>query len=252
MKPKMSFQRMHYPLIDSTNLEAQRLIRAQTILQKTVITADYQEAGKGQYGREWQSAPENNILSSWIIRPKEIRIEDQFLISMVAALAVTSCLKDVINLDRAVIKWPNDILLKGKKICGILISNILQGQTLDYSIIGIGLNVNQLTFGEFTHATSLRAITGKELATDEILVALGSYLDQWYDQLLQSPTQIQIAYKKALMGYDSWVMAAIGNETIPVFIKDILMDGRLVLLHKETVKIYAMGECRLIYPDDSV
>lgn len=133
--------------VDSTNEEAKR--RFHICDNLSVLSAISQTSGRGQKGNVWISETGQNLTFSIILklsdeRTRRIQAYDQFAVSEIAALAVSDYLN---SLDiPAMVKWPNDIYVKDKKICGILIENMIRGEWLSGSIIGIGLNVNQDTF----------------------------------------------------------------------------------------------------------
>ena len=113
----------------------------------TVIRAISQTAGRGQRGNPWESEPGKNLTVSIVVRPDNISAGDQFLICRAVSVALVQLLDRVLPRGlEAEIKWPNDIYVGDKKICGILIENSLTGSTIDRSILGIGLNVNQCDF----------------------------------------------------------------------------------------------------------
>lgn len=127
--------------IDSTNNEAQRLISELDNL--SVVSAMSQSGGRGQRGNTWQSEPGKNLLFSVVLR-LQVQAYDQFVISQMASLAVVDLLAE--HDIEARIKWPNDIYIGDKKVCGILIENAVSGKWLSHSTVGIGLNVNQRNF----------------------------------------------------------------------------------------------------------
>lgn len=137
-----------------------------TLFDGTLIITDNQTAGKGQAGNTWDANPNENITLSLILKPHFLDANEQFWLNMVVALGifdfVSSKIKDNIldDLDNnsVKIKWSNDIFIDDKKVSGILIQNILSGKNIIYSIIGIGLNINQLHFNIPT-ATSLLLAT---------------------------------------------------------------------------------------------
>jgi BirA family biotin operon repressor/biotin-[acetyl-CoA-carboxylase] ligase len=145
--------------IDSTNKEAIR--RIGTANDFTVISSVYQTSGRGQKGTSWESAPGKNLTFSIILKPDGLKAENQFIISQIIALGVASYLKK--TGIGAKIKWPNDIYVGDKKICGILIENFVEGANLSASIAGIGLNINQEIFeSDAPNPTSVKIITGME------------------------------------------------------------------------------------------
>jgi BirA family biotin operon repressor/biotin-[acetyl-CoA-carboxylase] ligase len=123
--------------------------------------ADYQTDGRGQGDHGWESAPGENILMSWLIRPAFLSVKDQFMLSKVVSLAIIDHLDKY--LGNTYIKWPNDILAGTKKIAGILIEHSIMQDRISHSIAGIGLNLNQVQFPSFqVPATSLHIETGRE------------------------------------------------------------------------------------------
>lgn len=131
-----------YGSLDSTNLQAQReLLQAK---EGTVWVADYQSAGRGQRGNSWESGAGKNLLFTVLLRPDFLNVADQFAISQAIALAVVKYLQTQGLSPK--IKWPNDIYIGDKKICGILIEHSVAGANLSASILGVGINVNQKSF----------------------------------------------------------------------------------------------------------
>ncbi|MBO7365548.1 MAG: biotin--[acetyl-CoA-carboxylase] ligase, partial [Bacteroidales bacterium] len=151
--------------IDSTNSEALRHIEELDNL--SVIAARNQTAGRGQRGNRWVVEPGANLTFSLVLKfaPGELRVADFFSITEAAAVAMAR-----LPMVDARIKWPNDIYVRDRKLCGMLIENGSAGEWLTYSVVGIGLNVNQTAFDpELTNPTSLKKISGKDYSTDEIL-----------------------------------------------------------------------------------
>ena len=128
--------------VDSTNEEAKRHIS--DIDNLAVLSALEQTAGRGQRGNTWTSTPGENLMFSIVLKDPKISARDQFVLNEIASLSVVDFLS--MHGISARIKWPNDIYVRSKKICGILIENSLQGSAISSSIIGIGLNINQRNF----------------------------------------------------------------------------------------------------------
>ena len=128
--------------VDSTNEEAKRHIS--DIDNLSVLSAFEQTAGRGQRGNTWTSTPGENLMFSIVLKDPKISARDQFVLNEIASLAVVDFLS--MHGISARIKWPNDIYVGSKKICGILIENSLHGTAISSSIIGIGLNINQRNF----------------------------------------------------------------------------------------------------------
>ena len=143
--------------VDSTNDEARRHISE--IDNLSVVSALEQTKGRGQHGNTWLSMPGENLTFSLIVKDFRIKANEQSAISQATALSLTKLLGR--HGIEARIKWPNDIYAGDNKICGILIENSLKGMEIDWSIIGIGLNVNQTSFPEdLPNPTSMRLCTG--------------------------------------------------------------------------------------------
>lgn len=150
---------------DSTNDAVRRQINEMDNL--SVLAAECQTAGRGQKGNRWFSGSGRNLTFSIFLQP-ELQATRQFRISQITALSIIQLLgRHKIN---ASVKWPNDIYVQDRKICGILIENTLRGDSIRHSIIGIGLNVNQESFPhEIPNPTSMRLETGKAFNLRKLL-----------------------------------------------------------------------------------
>ncbi len=153
---------------DSTNTYLKDLERKTSIPDETVVTARNQLKGRGQMGNGWHSKSGQSLTFSMFKRFDEITAEQQFLISMAVSLAIVDVLKHL-NIPNLSIKWPNDILSANKKVGGILIENVLQGRFIKYSIIGIGMNVNESYFSGLPQASSLKLQTGITFQMNDVL-----------------------------------------------------------------------------------
>ncbi|MCZ2102373.1 MAG: biotin--[acetyl-CoA-carboxylase] ligase [Chitinophagales bacterium] len=167
------------PQTHSTNTDALELISKSNPPDGTCIKTDFQTAGKGQIGRTWNSESGKNLLMSFIFYPKQLQAIDQFYMNMAVSLALTGTLA---TLDIPVkIKWPNDIYWENKKMTGILIQNTIMGSTIKASIVGIGLNVNQMTFpSEIPNPISMAQITGQNYNLDDVFDLLCDHLEYYY------------------------------------------------------------------------
>ena len=144
--------------LDSTNNELLRHIRDYDNL--SVIAAVSQTAGRGQRGNRWLSKPGDNLTFSLLLRPEKLPVREVMALTCLATLAVRDTLRD--EGVPAVIKWPNDIYVGKRKICGMLVENGLDGANIAWSVIGIGINLNQTVFpGGVLNPTSLKRLTGK-------------------------------------------------------------------------------------------
>jgi BirA family transcriptional regulator, biotin operon repressor / biotin---[acetyl-CoA-carboxylase] ligase len=167
---------LFFDRVDSTSTQAAALA-GDPANEGVVIVADEQTAGRGRQGHTWQCPPGQGILLSTLVFPPP-ELQRPVLLTAWAAIAVCQAIQDAAGLE-ARIKWPNDVLIHGRKVCGILIE---QGQA---TIAGIGLNVNQAAdaFAELLHAASLALFAGRELDRPALIRSLISNLDEWYDRL---------------------------------------------------------------------
>ena len=169
--------------VDSTNDESRRHISE--IDNLSVVSALEQTKGRGQRGNRWSSQPGENLTFSLIVKDFRIKANEQSAISQATALSLTKLLGR--HGIEARIKWPNDIYAGDNKICGILIENSLKGMEIDWSIIGIGLNVNQTSFPEdLPNPTSMRLCTGNSnpYNTREILEEFMGIFTGYYREYL--------------------------------------------------------------------
>ena len=155
---------------DSTNAYLKRLCTDQQLPDYSMVWALNQTAGRGQPGRKWDSDPGKNLTFSILKRFEALPVQDQFLINMWVSLAIYDVLCGLEVPDVA-IKWPNDIMSGGRKLCGILPENSLKGGMVARSVIGIGLNVNQSRFEDLPHATSIKMTTGQSLELEPLILA---------------------------------------------------------------------------------
>ncbi len=189
----MKYDIVRFEKIDSTNAEAKRL--AQAGKQACVVVSDIQTAGRGRLGRSWESASEEGLWMSILLRP-QISPQVAGQITLVTALALCRALEKLTftkKIDREEglspqIKWPNDIILSGKKVCGILTEMSLKGMGIDYLVVGIGVNVNQTSFPEELRdkATSLKREWNKEFSKEQLLQMILEECFRYYDVFLEN------------------------------------------------------------------
>ncbi|MDA5559938.1 biotin--[acetyl-CoA-carboxylase] ligase [Exiguobacterium sp. MMG028] len=173
-----------YEQVDTTQRIAHELAQ-QHVSEGTIVISEEQTAGRGQLGRHWHNPKHVNIAASIILRP-DLPIRDASKLTLMAASAFARALNHR-NLD-VMIKWPNDLLLNGKKIGGILTEMQTEGDRIQAVILGFGMNVNGEEIpDELTHrATSLYLETGKRFRRSELLAELLAELEVEYDRFLES------------------------------------------------------------------
>lgn len=154
--------------IDSTNTYLKQLAKSTELQDETVVITNRQLSGRGQMGNGWFSREGQSLTFSMFKAFDKLKIEQQFMISMTVSLAILKALKSL-DVPKIAIKWPNDILSANTKIGGVLIENVLEGNFVKYSIIGIGVNVNETDFPNLPQASSLKLETGKIFQLEEVL-----------------------------------------------------------------------------------
>ncbi len=137
----------------------------------TVVYTDHQLLGKGQRGNIWLDEPGKNILMSVLLHPHYLTPSEYYLLNLVVSLGVIRCAGRFIDHSKLKLKWPNDVLVEDRKICGILIENTIQEGKIEKTIVGIGFNLNQDDFSDF-RATSLFRETNKEFDKEDFIESL--------------------------------------------------------------------------------
>jgi BirA family biotin operon repressor/biotin-[acetyl-CoA-carboxylase] ligase len=232
---------------DSTNSEAMRLLKAGNPLEGTCICAHYQREGKGQRNNHWQSKRSQNLLASFILYPPADLIQQPFLLSKTIALAAQQTAKSFTS-RKAEIKWPNDILLDGKKVAGILIENLWLGSTWHAAVVGIGMNVNQREF-EAIHATFLSADSSKNIDLVHVLNELQKNLSNCYERLHNGDISgISEDYHARLFGKSEYHNYRDAQQQFQAKVAQVLGDGRIELITQEkTCLRYDLREVKMQY-----
>jgi BirA family transcriptional regulator, biotin operon repressor / biotin---[acetyl-CoA-carboxylase] ligase len=169
------------PTCESTNTVL--ALQAERLEEGTLVIAESQTKGRGQAGNTWLAEAGANLTFSVLLKPTFLEPSRQFYLNIVAGLAVADALTSVSGLT-VWVKWPNDVLISDKKVCGILIENQIQGAKLGQAVVGIGLNVNQNEF-EWPHASSLCLCAGRYFNRAEVLEKVLEKLDTRYQDLKQ-------------------------------------------------------------------
>lgn len=236
------------PQAGSTNSVAHDLLSSHPA-EGTVIRARHQTGGRGQKGAQWHAEPGQNLTLSVIYYPTFLPANRAFDLSRMASLALWHCLRSALPEASVAIKWPNDLLVNGRKIAGILIENQVSGPFLSSAIIGIGLNVNQELFPEsqYKKATSLRVITGHEWEADEVMHSLLQQLEGQYLGLRsQRIAALESAYLSHLLGYQETIAVRIGAEVQQRHLVGVDVQGRLALAREGQLDYYDIKEAEVI------
>ena len=219
--------------VDSTNTYATNLIKQLDIPEGSVIFTRNQTNGRGQLGNIWRAERGKNLTFSLILHPGFLPVDKQFYLSKITSLAVLGMLTEILNTSRydIKIKWPNDILVNNEKIGGILIENILRSNFLQSSVIGVGININQIDFsGIEKKATSLATLLGKEFDIREILNLFCTHFEAYYLMIRQMHFDtITQLYLNKLYRFNEWAGFSVNGKMFHSMIINVEENGLLVL-----------------------
>ena len=221
---------IHLEQIDSTNAYLQRQ-QSEHDICNWVVSVDEQTAGKGMGSNGWESEVGKNLTFSLALDMGFLPAERQFLLSEAVPLGIIEVLDTLLPSEKLSIKWPNDIYFENRKLAGILINSTIKANMMDVSIIGIGLNVNQMKFQDWpTHPISLKMIMGKEYDLKPLLEQIAERILIKVQQLKSSPTSIEKDYLKRLFRYRTWADYEVEGKVLRLFMTGIDSFGRLQLL----------------------
>ena len=243
-----NWQIIRLPETVSTNLYLRELLKEGAPADKTVVTAQFQLAGRGQQGNSWFADKGKNLLFSILIYPENIVAKEQFGISRIVSLAVKKTLDRYVEDIR--VKWPNDIYWRDKKMGGILIENNLQGNYIQSSTIGIGLNINQDDFPQtLPNPVSLKQVAGVDLDRNTVLDQVLHEFFDLYGRLAQGgASSIEEEYMKSLYRAEGFHWFEDSGGRFQAKIEDVRPSGHLVLVtpDKKEERVYAFKEVQFI------
>lgn len=220
---------IHLDSVESTNNYTSEMARQSVIHEGLVVYADLQTEGKGQRHNRWSSESKANLLCSIFLTPQFLNASEQFVLTQAISLAVVNVVESLSD-NFTHIKWPNDILVGDQKIAGILVENTLRGNYLGKSIVGIGLNVNQMLFEPEHKATSLKLLNGKHFPVDHVLKLVCENVEKHYLQIKQPNERIQNEYSKRLYRNNQWTPFLINQkESTWMRILGVEKNGKLKL-----------------------
>ena len=238
----MPYRRIHLTCVDSTNAFLLEGIKLGKFKDEVVLTADYQEKGRGQGDHQWESSPGENLLLSVLLFPAFLSASRQFHLSRVTSLAISDTL--VFTGLKPLIKWPNDLLVNRRKIAGILIENGITGQYLSHSILGIGLNLNQDEFPEFQiPATSVALETGIPADRDRLADTLLGALETRYNQLRSGAVRVleeDYLEQMYLLGEQAEFVS--GGRRFKGTIRGVDRHGELLIEQEGTTRSYGFQQ----------
>jgi BirA family biotin operon repressor/biotin-[acetyl-CoA-carboxylase] ligase len=217
------------PTIDSTNNYAKALVRDGLAKHGMVVFAEEQTHGRGQKNNQWQSERDVNIVMSAIVDGSGLTINDQFQLSCATAVACSDFFSKYAG-DETCIKWPNDLYWRDRKAGGILIENIIKGNIWEKAIIGIGININQISFIQMRNRpVSLKQITGKSFEVKPLAKELCTFLEKRYIELKEGKFENHLdLYNQRLFKRGEIATLKKGNEIIATTIESVNKNGELM------------------------
>lgn len=238
-------QHVHMGEVTSTNTIAHELLKDRPP-EGMLVTADKQSHGRGQAGSTWHATDGQNLLMSIILYPKLVATE-AYALGQMTALALWECVHHLLPDSDLHIKWPNDILLDGQKLAGILIENQLQGRALSATVIGIGLNINQGIFPPNSgKPTSLFLHTGQTWDLDEVRELVLDYLEKNYLRLRKHGAKsFRRDFEARMFGFRNTVRLSFENNTHECLILGTDEQGQLLVeTPTNTQRSFALKEVR--------
>ena len=241
----MISNRYHFEEIDSTNKKAKELAVAGA-KHGVLVTADVQQAGIGRRGRNWISEKGTGIYMSMVLRP-EILTKDASMLTLVAAMAVQKSIEKLCGQEaQPKIKWPNDIVINKKKVCGILTELSLVKTDIDFVIVGIGINVNNQNFAEeiAQTASSLSLELGKEIDRELLITQVWEQFGVYYDRFITSGdvSLFKREYEEVLVNKEKEVKVLDPLGEYTGIAKGITNTGELIVDIDGEEKIVSGGE----------
>ena len=233
--------------IDSTNSYLKKLLNKESLDDLTVVVSKHQTKGRGRNGNLWLNKPSLNLAFSIYKRFSDFEIDKKFMLNVISSISVYETLKKY-NLLDLTIKWPNDIMTVDKKISGILIENNVKGNRIKYSVIGIGININQREFKNLPNATSIFIETGKLNSIETIAKELQEALEKNFNVF-------KINENELIKNYNSLLYRK--NETSNFSVNDMSkfqgkiievgIDGKITIeVSKTHLSKYSESEIKLI------
>ncbi|MCC5940295.1 MAG: biotin--[acetyl-CoA-carboxylase] ligase [Balneolaceae bacterium] len=225
-----------------------KTIPSDKLVHGAVFLADVQKNGRGQYERIWEAAPFSNLTFTLLFKPPgSNRLP---LLSLSIAVAISKTLEKFLD-EPVQVKWPNDIICKGKKLGGILTETSFCGSVLERLLVGVGLNVNQTVFSRTIDkkTTSMKSIANKTFSREELLAAILNETEQSYYRWHKFDQHHLREINNRLIGYGEWVNITIYNEIQPGLFKFIGLNdkGELLMLNEQMdVNKFSYEQIRII------
>lgn len=236
----MALKILHFDELKSTNVFLYDKMAEKTDVSDMVVVASHQTEGRGMDKNRWESEAGKNLLFSIALNVNYLEAQDQFKISQAVSVAIAESLQKSYDLPNISIKWPNDIYVGDKKLAGMLIQNTIEGRMMGVSIIGIGLNVNQIEFSkDIPNPISLKMLSGKDYDLEKLLNLLITNIKDAVESLrsIENQEEINKKYIDKSYRFGIWADYFYQNQIKQMIINGFDKYGRLLLRDKEGAEI---------------
>ncbi len=243
----LKYEIYNFDKIDSTNSRLLKLAD-EGFPEGSVVVADEQTGGRGRFGRKWESEPMSNLLFSLLLRPVFLERDEVFVLTFSAAVAVAEAIEDAAHVHPE-LKWPNDVLLGSRKVCGILLESSFDSDRLNYVILGIGLNVNQTTFPDeiASKATSLYLFAGRKYDRNEILSTILSRFDSVYETVrARDFYSVMKRWRNRSKMFGKKIRLRLADRVYEGVCDEVTDDGALVIQTGTGSNVFTAGEITII------
>jgi BirA family transcriptional regulator, biotin operon repressor / biotin---[acetyl-CoA-carboxylase] ligase len=231
--------------VDSTNTFLLKQIQEGFVPEGMTVIARAQTQGRGQRGNVWETEAGANLILSLLLRPTFLEVNQQFDLTRMAALAIHQTISEILPREAVKIKWPNDLVVDGKKIAGMLIENSISGKTISTAVVGLGVNINQTQFSEqLTQATSLARISGTKYDVEELMIRFLTNFEKYYLLRRQGKSaELDAAYHQVLFRRDFSAHYSDATGEFKAILMGVSSEGKLILKDdSEKIRIYNFKE----------
>lgn len=216
-------------IVDSTNIWVEKALQTTNLPEGSVIYTLNQTAGIGQQSNKWESEPGKNLTLTTVLYPSFLPASEQFNLTIIISLATCWTIDHFLENSETKIKWPNDIYYNNQKLAGILIKNNIIGTTINQTIAGVGLNINQTHFQHAPNAISLKNISGNSFQVYEVLSQWHTLLAEAYKILKDNKHQLMNMYYSRMYLKDIEADYMINSSKIRAVISGVDEYGQLIL-----------------------
>ena len=224
-------EKLRFAVLESTNSYLKNIIKNGNPAEGLTVLAEYQTSGRGQFGNSWEAEKGKNLLFSTLLKPRFLPPDRQFILNMSVCLSVVDSLNEIS--PGFLIKWPNDILYNHKKVAGILIESSIGSGTLENTVIGVGININQTSFEGDNKRTSIIKVTGNAVEPEFVLNKVLEKMESRYLKLKRGNTSgLFREYYSVMYGIDRELPVRIGDEVTSITPLAVEPGGELLAMHK--------------------